>query len=233
MKVKINRRLINMALISFAIALILTAFSYSAVKKAAQPEKTERIAYFKKSLERDTIIQDSDIELRDTPVSLIPSGAVRDIKTIKDKRVTTKVMTGDFALTNNFIARGDIQIDVNEMWIIGIDIEDISNFLGVQLKEGDDYGLVFVDTENNAKVANKVKLVNIVDSTGKTITETGTALPKTINVAVNTIEEMIDIAEMKRKGNFEIVRPEEGWEYIVNNEVQEIKAEEVNTDEGQ
>lgn len=221
MKIKINKRLINIAIISFAIALILTVFSYSAIKKAAQPEKTERIAYFKKSLERDTVIQESDLELKDTPVSLIPSNAIKDITTVKGKRVTTNVVAGDFALPNNFIARGDIQIDVNEMWTIGIDIDNISNFLGVQLKEGEHYGLVFVDTENNAYVANKIKLVNIVDSTGKTITETGTALPKTINIAVNTIEEMIAIAEMKRKGTFEVVRPNEGWEYLQKDSEQE------------
>lgn len=221
MNVKINKRLVNMAIISFAIALILTAFAYSAIKKAAQPEKTERIAYFKKSLERDTVIQESDLELKDTPVSLIPVNAIKDITVVKDKRVTTNVTAGDFALSNNFISRGDIQIDVDEMWTIGIDIDNISNFIGVQFKEGEYYGLVFVDTDNNAYVVNKVKLVNIVDSTGKTITETGTALPKTINIAVNTIEEMMVIAEMKRKGAFEVVRPEEGWEYTQKDVIQE------------
>lgn len=231
MKVKINKRLINIAIVSFIIAAVLTFTAYKTVKRASEPEERMKIAYFKRDLERDLIINESDLTLRETPVSLMPRNCITNISSVVGKTLIFDVSAGDFALSNNFISRGELRVDVNEMWLISIDVDNISNFLGSQLKEGEYYALIFIDKNGEANVLNKVKLVNMVDATGKIITENGASLIKTINIAVNSNGEMIEIAKKKRAGSFELVRPSEEWKNTWKYEIQDPKDETAVTDE--
>ena len=58
---KINRRLINIAIASLVASLVLTFFIFSTIKKAAAPEPTQRIGYFKNNTE-DVLLKIADVK---------------------------------------------------------------------------------------------------------------------------------------------------------------------------
>ncbi len=212
---KINKRLINIAIISLLIALTFTFLAYKTMKKSVEPEKRERIAYFKYNISKGNKIKSEDLYLKNTPVSLIPKNAIRNIDEYKNKTLIVDVTSDDFALSTNFITRGETRVDVDDMYQLGIKVDSIDNFLGTQLKEGNYYGLLYIDSTGKSGHIFKVKLVNMVDGTGKIVIESGDGVVEEINIAVETHEEMRKIAEMKRLGSFELVKiPENKWEEV-------------------
>lgn len=199
----------------FLIALVLTFFVYNTLKKSVQPEATTKIAYFKSDLESGSIIKELDVVLRETPISLVPKNAINNIADIKDKMLLSDATAGDFILASNIAARGDIKVDVQDMFYLGIEVDKISNFIGTQLKEGEYYGLLFIGADGNSEKMYKIKLVNMIDNTGKIVVEGSQSVVSEINVAVEEITEVREIAEKKRAGSFELVRvPESKWEEI-------------------
>ncbi len=219
MKGKINKRLIKIGIGCLAASLVFTGFIYNGMKKAAVPEAKETVAYFSSKLERDTIIQDRDIIMKPTPVSLIPQGAIKDKSEIEGKRLIVDVNKDEQVFEDKVTERGDIRVDVNEMWTIGIDVKDISNFIGAQLKSDEYYALIYFNPLNGeTRIMNKVKVVSLVDSTAKEIIDNGENVVKTINVAVHSQEEMLEIAKAKQFGEFEITKPPLEWEWEFESE---------------
>lgn len=207
---KINKRLIRIALISLAAAITLTYITYMGLKKATEPEPVRRIAYFRYNIERDTILQESDIAFVDTPVSLIPRTAIYSADQIVGKRLIIKAEQGDMVLPGKLIERGDVIADVKQLWTIGIDVTNISSFLGGNIKEGKEYILLYKDASGEVTVVSKVKVANLMDAGGKIITGSGEAVIKTLNVSVDSEETLLKIAGLKEIGKFEIVdAPEE------------------------
>lgn len=225
MKVKINRRLLQIGIGCLAVALILTAYTFNQMKKNAQPEPTESIAYFSDYLTRGIILKDSDIKMKETPLSMIPLDAIKDKKMIIDRELIVDVSKDEFALINKTTVRGEIREDVESMWEIGIEVKEISDFLGSQIKIDEYYALLFADPLTNEKYPiNKVKITGLVDSTGSTIHPNSEGLPKVVIMAVNKEEEMKEIASYKMQGLFELVRPPKDWEYIPsNNNLEEVE----------
>lgn len=209
---KVNRRLINIALVSLVIAGIITFFIFDTIQKAAQPEPTEPIAYFKYNLDKDTVLKQSDIVFLHTPVSLIPKTAVRSYDEIRGKRLMIRAEAGDMVLTGKLIERGDVKVDVKDYWTIGLDVTNISNYLGGNLKDGGDYILLHKNLEQPAVIISKVKIANLVDSAGKIITDNGDGLIKTVNVSVEDEGTLLDIATKKESGSFELVDAPQGYE---------------------
>jgi len=226
LKVKINKRMIKIASVCLILTVALTFFIYNSMKKSMNPEPKRTIAYFTRDLEADTIISSKDVVLKNTPISLITDGAVEDAKEVQDKRLIMNVKKGEAVLSTKLTERGDLRVDTNKMWTIGIDVKDISNFLGVQLKLGDYYALVFKG-EATTRIMNKIKIVGIVDATGKEILSSGSGVPKTINVAVGSMEEMIEISDSKLRGMFEIIKPPKDWEFTWKppEELEEVEVE--------
>jgi hypothetical protein len=210
LKAKINSRMAKLAAFSLILSLIITLFLYKAVKNAAQPEPTKYIAYFDRDLAADTLLSGKEIIMKSTPLSLIPEGAIENKDIIKEKRLLTDVKKGEMVIDSKLTERGELRVDTDKMWTIGIDVKDISNFLGVQLKLGEYYGLVY-KSKSETRIMNKVMIVGIVDATGKEIISSGSSVPKTINVAIGSMEEMLEISDAKLKGVFEIIKPPEDW----------------------
>lgn len=219
MKVKINRRLLQIGMGCLIVALILTLYTFNQMKKAAQPEPTESIAYFAEHLPRGMVLKDSDIKMKETPLSMIPLDAIKDKKMLIDRELIVDVSKDEFALVNKTTVRGERREDVESMWEIGIEVKEISDFLGSQIKIDEYYALLFADPVTNEKYpVNKVKITGLVDSTGNAIHPNSDGLPKVVIMALETEEEMKEIASYKMKGLFEIVRPPKEWEYVPGND---------------
>ncbi|KAB3535631.1 hypothetical protein F8154_05735 [Alkaliphilus pronyensis] len=214
MKVKLNKRLLRLGVACIIAAIILTAYMYSNIKKAAEPEETIKVAHFNNNLIRNTILEDKDIIMIDVPISRTPDGALRNKEAIVGKRLVADVNKGEYAFLNKVTERGEVRLDIEDMWLIGIDIKDISNFLGVQLKAGEYYGLIYPDETGEIKVRQKVKIISLIDNVGREIFSNGEGVPKTINVAVETEEELLSITKAKHLnyGTFEIIKTPIGWE---------------------
>lgn len=210
MKVKINRRLVHIAIISLITAVILTAFVYRTMSKAVQPEPKEPYLSFKLNLDKDTILKESDVEVKYMPKSLIPVTALRDPKKVKEKRLVIKAEIGDIVTGGKLIERGDVREDLNQLWTIGIDVVNISNCLGGNLKEGKEYILLYRYPTGEVTTVSKVKISSLIDSTGKLVTDKGDGLVKTVNVAVDSQKTVENIAKAKIAGSFEIVDAPEG-----------------------
>ncbi len=217
---KINKRLIQIAILSLLIALGISTFLFSTIKKASEPEPTERIAYFKIPIEKGMVFKKEDIdkyiEMIPTPKSRIPKTAVRDTSQIIDKRLTVNADAGEYVLIGKFIERGDVRVDITKLWTIGLDVKNISNYLGGNLKEGGDYLLLYISPEKAAEVISEIKIANMVDTNGRPITETGDGLIKTVNVSVQEQDTMMKIAALKDVGTFEIVDSPEGYKVPQN-----------------
>lgn len=193
------------------------------MKKTAQPEPTESIAYFSDYLTRGIVLKDSDIKMKETPISMIPLDAIRDKNELINRELIVDVSKDEFALLNKTTVRGEIRKDVESMWEIGIEVKEISDFLGTQIKIDEQYALLFADPITNQKyLINKVKITGLVDSTGNAIYPKSEGLPKVVMLAVETEEEMREIASYKMQGLFELVRPPREWEY---NYLDKIKIE--------
>lgn len=215
MKVKINRRLLQIGILTLIVAIIVTVLVFNQMKKAAQPEPTESIAYFADYLPVGIILKDSDIKMKETPKSMIPVDAVRHKRELVGREIVANVSKDDFALINKTTERGEVKKDVQDLWEIGIEVKEISDFLGSQIKVDEYYALLFADPLINQKYPiNKVKVTGLVDSTGRIIHQNSDSLPKTVLLTVGTEEEMKEIASYKIKGLFELVRPPKDWEFV-------------------
>lgn len=210
MKVKINRRLVNIAIISLIAAGALIAFAYNTMSKAVQPEPKEPVLTFKSNMEKDMVLKSADVETRYMPKSTIPKTALKDPGQVKDKRLLIKAEAGDIVTSGKIIERGDVRVDVKDQWTIGIDVTNISNALGGNLKEGKGYVLLYRYPTGNVVTVSKVKIASLIDSTGKIITDKGEGLVKTVNVSVDQEKTVANIARAKIAGTFEIVDAPEG-----------------------
>ncbi len=209
---KINKRLIKIGVTCLIIAIILTSALYRNMKTAAQPEENIKIATFSQNLIRNTILEDRDIAIEDIPLSKAPATALRDKNSLVGKRLIVDVNKGEYAFNNKVTERGDIRIDIDDMWLMGLDVKDISNFIGVQLKAGEEYGLIYPDPLGQINVRDIVKIVSLVDNLGKEIISNGEGVPKTINIAVKNKDAMIQITRAKHEGAFfEMIKMPEGW----------------------
>lgn len=214
MKFKLNRRLLQIGIVCLVVALILTFYTFNQMKKAAQPEQTISILYFADNLPRGIVLKDSDLRIKETPVSMIPIDAIKDKKMLIDRELIVDVSKDEFALLNKTTVRGEIRKDIEQMWEIGIEVKELSDFLGSQIKIDEYYALLFADPLTNEKhLINKVKITGLVDSTGNIILPNSEGLASVVLMAVETEEEMNKISSYKMQGQFELVRPPKNWEY--------------------
>lgn len=223
MKVKINRRLLQTGILCLVVAALLMGYVLRQMKRAAQPEPTEQILYFSVSIPRGTVIRDSDLIMKPTPVSMIPTGALKSKEQLIGRELIVDVVKDEFALMNKTMVRGEVREAIESLWEIGVEVSEVSNFLGAQIKVDEKYALLFADPETLEKnIINLVQVTGLVDANGKLIHPNGDGLPKTLLLAVGSQEEVQEIASYKMKGSFELVRPPEGWEYISEHGLTEI-----------
>lgn len=223
---KINNRLLKIAAISLAAAIGVSILAFNMMKKAAEPEATTLIVYFRSSLQKDTIVTASDFVIIPTPVSLVPKTAVQNTGELVGKKLVNDVETGEFALPSKLIERGDVRVDVKDLWTIGLDVENISSFLGGNLKEGKEYVLLHRSVSGSIAKVCKGMVSSLLDGTGKLITSTGDGVVKTVNFSVPDEQILITIAQAKASGKFELVDAPEGYVLVPEKpELEMIEAE--------
>lgn len=208
---KINNRLLKIAAISLAAAIGVSILAFNMMKKAAEPETKTLIVYFRSSLQKDTVVAASDFVIIPTPVSLVPKTAVQNAGELVGKKLVSNVEAGEFALPSKLIERGDVRVDVKELWTIGLDVENISNYLGGNLKEGKEYVLLHRSVSGSIAKVCKGIVSSLLDGTGKLITSTGDGVVKTVNFSVPDGQILITIAQAKASGKFELVDAPEGY----------------------
>lgn len=214
MKFKLNKRLLQIGIMCIALSIVLVFFIYSTFKKSVEPEKREKIVYFKHNIDSGKVINKEDLEIKDTPISLLPNNKVVNISDVEGKTLIINASAGDFAISDKFVERGETNIDVKDMFQISIKAEHISNFLGTQIKEGNDYSLLYLNqVDFNIDRIFKVKLISMVDASGKIVTESGASVVDNIILAVDTEEQIKAISSYKKTGTFELVNPpDEYWD---------------------
>jgi len=204
---KINRKL----KIVFFICLILSLFSatliFNLMKSSVVPEEKIEVPVFSKDLAKDAEIIKSDIKMIQVQPSIVPASALKNTADILGKTLLEDVYQGEYAFPDKLSERGVAKINIDNMYVCGIDIENISDYLGVQIKVGD----VFTVYEKLPGVLPRrisdVTIVSIVDANANELSAAGNSNPKTINIAVNSESEMIEILVAEENRAIELVRP--------------------------
>ena len=209
---KVNRKLLKIGVVSLVIAVAITVFVYREMALIAQPEETKRVPVFERNIQEGKAIRPGDISHKQIPVSLIPGGVIIDTSAAHGKILVDSVNEGEFIFLHRLTERGLIEKGNETFWEIGIEVSLLSNFLGAQIKEGEQYFLLYTPAETTKRVIlNKVIISSLVDSTGKRIIA-DEGIVRTLNVLVPSKEEVLEIASAKLISDFELVRAPEGWE---------------------
>ncbi len=204
---KFNRKMKIILGVCLLIAAFSTFMLYNALKSKIEPVVEVEVPVFKHSLIQDTEITANDIMTISIKENLIPKDALLDSSQFVGKRLMDNVHSGEFIFLNRLSERGVVRLENDDMYIIGIDIENISDYMGLQLKIGDKYHLYSkfpgVDPEKLADIT----ILTLVDVSGREVSESYDSNIKTINVAVENEEDMkkIIVAEFNRA--IEIVKP--------------------------
>jgi len=232
---KINRRLVVIALFSFFVASVLTYFIYAEMKSVAQPEETKEILVFNRRIETGEILYSTDVTKRNFPVSLIPEGIVNDKELLIGKIASSGINKGEFVYKERITERGEVEKKHEDFWEIGIEVSSLSSFMGAQLKEGERYFLLYTPQNSTERIIlNVVVLSSMIDSTGQRILTKDDSVVRTINVLVNSKEELLEISTAKLFSDFEIVRAPARfeWEWSADSFIENFVEEETKSEDG-
>ncbi len=202
-----NTRMWVLLSICVVITLIITNGLIQGAKAQAQPEPTINIVRFTMNLPVDTVVEKPNVELYPMPISAIPEGVVTNLTDVIGKRVTTGVLKHEPVMKMRLIDRGTERVNTDDLFQISLDIPDISNYLGVQLQLGELYALYHNEEGLMPVYVDLVKIIDIVDTTGKKMIEGGTGTVKSVIVGVDSEAVAMDISDGKENGRFEIIKP--------------------------
>lgn len=174
------------------------------MKKNAQPEIKKDVVVFSQPVPAGEVIKKENVRLIKINASAYPLNAISDPIKCIGKRTTAFSQQGQFIFPDSYSDRGENRKDTSELFLVGIDVENISNFLGCQLKPGEKYLLYDKSTLIPTFVAS-VTIDGLIDAAGQNVS--GTDNPtKTINVGVKTKAEMETIITKKTLKMLEITR---------------------------
>ncbi|MGV8167499.1 MAG: SAF domain-containing protein [Alkaliphilus sp.] len=232
---KINRRLAIIVVFSFVVASVLTYFIYTEMRNIAQPEETRDALVFTRRIEVGDTISNRDITKKSFPVSLIAEGTVVDEDSVVNKIVSSAVNEGEFVFIERVTERGEVEKKNEDFWEIGIEVSSLSSFMGAQLKEGERYFLLYTPLNSTERIVlNVVVLSSMVDNTGQRILSRDENVVRTINVLVNSKEELLEISSAKLFSGFELVRAPAGfeWEWSADSFIENFVEEKIESEDG-
>lgn len=215
---KVNGRLLKIALISFIGAAIIVAIIYTTMASSFAPEPKVKAYIYTKSLDKGMIITYSDIQEISIPKSLFSSALEQSLDNIIDKKIIVDVSAGEYVYSNKLTDRGRIETDYDNLYIVGLDVTNISDYLGTQLKVGDTYYLVIESIRNpedaqgeiavnyNRDMQIEIIIVGLIDNTGNEVLGDKQTPVKTINIGVKSLEEVNRIIANEQLDTIEIVR---------------------------
>ncbi len=215
-KYKINRRLFQIGILCLIAAIIITVTVFTIIKQSVEPEDRVKIPYFKTNISSGSVITNNDVEYKYTPVSLVPNNIVEDILQIEGKIIITEMEKGEPVISTKFIGRGETTTHADDWFQIALKIDSIDNFLGMNIKDGGIYALLHTDREGVERVF-KSKIINILDSSGRIITKTGSTVAATLLIGVKDERDVFDIAYRKLFGKFVLVKtPDYYWDHFIS-----------------
>lgn len=204
--------------VSFVVAIVIVAAIYYSMAAALSPEPVVKVYTFTKNLESGYIITPLDIKESFIPKSLHTVSLEENIDDIVNKKITADVAAGEFVYSNKLTDRGRIESNYDDLYVIGIDVTNISNSLGTQLKVGDIYHLIYNDlidtTEENENItiegntvqSIEVTILALIDNTGNEVIGDKQTPIKTINVGCKTLEDIEKIKVLEQIDQIEIIR---------------------------
>lgn len=182
------------------LAVVLSILLYYILLTETSPVKQVWIPVLSVQLDRDAIIQDGNIKMQAFNSETIPSGVIRDKKQLVEKQITTRIHAGEFIFSSDIAERGEVSQPLKDLYIIGIDVNNISNFLGTQLEiEGIYY--VLTDSGNI-----EVRVAGLIDSTGNAVYGEHQVPIETINLGVKNLEEVKLLRQLESLDSVELIK---------------------------
>lgn len=206
---KINRKLMTIILLSTVVASILVAALYFFLLSLTEPEPVTNIYTYSRNIEKGTILEESDLKVKQVPKSIYASGLETSKDNIIGKRLIVNVNDGEFVFANKLTDRGRVENEFDDLYIIGIDVNNISNALGTQLKESETYYITpVIDVESSAVVSKDIEIViiSLVDSIGNVVNGERPSPIKTINVGLRTKADLDIVKGLEAYDRVEIIR---------------------------
>lgn len=197
---RINRRLVMIIVVSGTLAAILSGLLYYVLATESNPVKQVQVPILSVQLEKDSVIQEGNIKLASFNASTVPSGVIMDRQQLIGKKLSDRVYAGSFIFGTEIAERGDVAEPLKGLFIIGIDVNNISNFLGTQLEiEGTYYVL-------NATGNVEVKVAGIVDTAGNSVFGDRQVPIKTVNLGVKSLEEVKLLKALEAADGIELIK---------------------------
>lgn len=204
---KFNRRMKIVIVICALMGIFLTVMLYNMMKASVEPVDEIMVPVASQSMIMDTEIKESDIQMVLFKENLVPKDAIVDMSALIGKRLLDVTYQGEFFFPNRLSERGVARVEIDDMYVVGIDVENISDYMGLQFKIGDKYILYSKMPGVEPMQIAEVIIVSLVDLSAKEVIDSEGTNLKTVNVAVNSESEMksVIVAEMNRA--IEIIKP--------------------------
>lgn len=197
---KINRRLIIIIAISGILAGVLSVALYALLKNEVQPQKQIRVPVMNTALSKDDIILEGNISYLKINEGAVTGEVVTDKSQLLGKKAVQKIRTGEPIYLSDIAERGEVAEPLKELYLIGVDVSNISSFLGTQLMQEETYYIV--TAQGNIEVL----VGSLVDSTGNAVYGDKQVAIKTIILGVKTLEEVKRIKELEIVDAIELVK---------------------------
>lgn len=201
MKVKINKRLIIGILTLFIIAVGISLMIYKEMDKRTVKEPTLKVVVFQNDVDPNVVLGKNDIRYVEYPKSLVPSGAILEHEDAIGKKMSIAGFSETVVLKSMLTERGEIKGQTDELWLLSLKVEDVSDFIGLQLKMNEIYYLSHLKEETYEELSSKVKVLELVDSYGNKVVGTKQEFINSIVIGVTSKEEhdLINKARMEGK----------------------------------
>ncbi|MBN2794464.1 MAG: SAF domain-containing protein [Clostridia bacterium] len=242
-KLKITKRYILIILISVICGTVLSVLWYNNLEKAAAPEERLNILAFTRDIAENQVLTHDVIKTSvkkiSVPVSLKPANALVDIEELYDKTLVENVRNGEYVVADMLTERGQTTFEAGDYWQVSIDVSEITNFLGLQLKRGDEYQIFFRNKIQDSftlerewgLITDQVYIVDLVDTLGNKVFEQREENIKSVILAMPEKSAYEKIISLKEDVFFEIGKaPDNYREQLVLKEApinQEIFIQEI------
>jgi len=211
---KFNRKSWLLIIVCVILAFGVTRQIEAQARESVKPEPKATLWVFNQTINKDKEIERSMVEEVKWPVSAIPRDAMKDIDSVVGKRLAIGVYKGQPIFENQLVLRGEDRLDTSNWWECSIDIKNISNFIGTQLKMGQPYILMHRKEGEEATFVNEIIVAGLVSANGNMVTDASTTAPKSLIIGVKEQEGTQEIVTLKETGSFELVKAPTHFEFI-------------------
>ncbi len=207
MKGKINARLVIILGICAVLSVVFVNMTFKAARVNAQPEREIPVVVFGIDAGKGTFIEEGIVSIIHIPTSLFTPEMVQSKDEIVGKKLIVDVVRGEQAFHHKVTDRGSQRFETSDLFLISIDVPDISDVLAAQLKLGSEYALYHVEELENPRFIDLITVTEIVDQTGQKVIENGSSTVKSLIIGVDSERLVKKISAGKDLGRFDIVKP--------------------------